>query len=139
MQNGGLYMVQIGLPGWATLQSLKKGDGRYLALPSHGLVYARIPKAANSSIKYTLHDFLFGRQENIKKEVTRDGYWREQESDLCELVDIRGLQKKYSGFFVFSFVRNPFCRIASCYFEKIAQREQQGAPSFFLKHCPVLK
>ena len=124
-------MFQVGLPFWAKLQLLKKGKGRYLALPSHGLVYARIPKAANTSIKYTLHDFLFGPQDNIKKIVTQDKYWKEHESDLVDLVDIRGLQKKYSSFFVFSFVRNPFCRIASCYFEKIAQKEQRGEASGF--------
>ncbi|PCI59796.1 MAG: hypothetical protein COB37_10895 [Kordiimonadales bacterium] len=124
-------MFQVRLPQWAKPQSMKKKNGHYLALPRHGLVYARIPKAANSSIKHTMHDFLFEPQENTNRKVNQDRYWAEHESGLADLVDIRGLQKKYSDFFVFTFVRNPFCRIASCYFDKIARREHRSKPSKF--------
>lgn len=124
-------MLQSGRAYWEKLPFWSKEKRRYLVLPKHRLVYARIPKAANTSIKYTLHDFLFGPQEDIKKQVTRDIYWQQHKSALTDFLDIKALQKNYSDFFVFSFVRNPFCRIASCYYEKIAQREQRGLPSAF--------
>lgn len=78
-------------------------------------VYSRIPKAANSTIIASLYanngklpsiEYI----ENIKSNSPR----------LSKLNN-KQVESIASGYFVFTFVRNPFVRLISCYRDKILQ------------------
>jgi hypothetical protein len=63
-------------------------------------IFIRMPKVANTSIRKALSTGFPNEVHEIKL----------QRSDISS---------KYSDYFVFSFVRNPFSRIVSCYNNKI--------------------
>ena len=62
---------------------------------THQLIYVRVPKSANSSIRKSIP------------------------SGVESKVDITRLGKLYPGYLSFSFVRNPWARLVSAYTEKI--------------------
>ncbi len=98
----------------------------YLFLPEHDLAYARVPKAANSSIKQSLHDLLFGEQHMVR-DVNRDEFWRNLPDDRARLLSAAELMRDAPEAFVFTFTRNPFSRVASCYFDKLILKNRLAA------------
>ncbi|TNG03499.1 MAG: hypothetical protein EP297_00315 [Gammaproteobacteria bacterium] len=54
------------------------------------------------------------------------------ESIQADTLTAKELTRNYPNAFVFSFTRNPFSRISSCYFDKIVKRPE--LPVFFRKH-----
>ena len=77
-------------------------------------VYARIPKAANSTVVATLHAVETGR--SIIAEI---GPIKRSFAAFSQL-DEQGLERVEADDFRFSFVRNPYTRILSAYLDKIA-------------------
>ena len=81
-------------------------------------IYIPIPKAGTKSIKKVLADYMyneysdgrFNQAESQKKELP---FKKIQKSSLIEL-------KKKN--FIFAFVRNPYERILSCFFDKINKK-----------------
>jgi hypothetical protein len=69
--------------------------GRVVVWDSHRLIYVRVPKSANSSIRKSITGGVESR------------------------VDLTRLDKLYPGYLTFSFVRNPWARMVSVYTEKI--------------------
>jgi hypothetical protein len=72
-----------------------KDAGRIVVWDEHKLIYVRVPKSANSSIRKSIPDGIENR------------------------VDITQLKKLYPEYLSFSFVRNPWARLVSAYTEKI--------------------
>ena len=91
-----------------------------IVLKEHNIAYVRIPKVANSSIKFVLaHRMLDVPEDKPIKGTTKDAYWRKAEK--ADLVGYQDFRKHYKDFFCFSFVRNPFDRLMACYNNKIIE------------------
>jgi hypothetical protein len=95
----------------------------YVILKQYNLAYGRVPKAANSSIKLALHNLLNGEQPRVPG-VNRDNFWRSFPNDLADLLTAAHLTQRNPDTYVFSFTRNPYSRIASCYYSKIINRHK---------------
>jgi len=83
-------------------------------LEKNKIIYIPVPKAAQSSIR-----------------------------NACNKIERTNLSKKYNpkAYFVFSFVRNPYDRVVSCYEDKInnsKEKEKQGKFNNFLSKYPQL-
>ena len=78
-------------------------------------VYARIPKAANSTVIATLHAAETGRMHLSEDEIkaVKLGYARPSQLRRRELARLR------ADYFKFSFVRNPYTRLVSAYLDKV--------------------
>ncbi len=104
---------------------LSADRGRHcLVLKNYNLAYARIPKAANSSIKHALHEMLFGPEPNHIANVNRDKFWHKHPSGQAEMMTPAQARKTYPSLYIFSFVRNPYARMVSCYYNKIVYRDK---------------
>ncbi len=110
-------------------------DLNYVHVIEHKLAYARVPKAANSSIKIALNDFLFGRKAFVPG-MNRDAYWKKHPSGRVALISAGRLARVDPDCFVFSFTRNPFSRVVSCYYNKIVLRPELP---FFFETCGFTK
>ena len=91
------------------------------------LMYGRVPKVANSSIKASLCKLLSIRPDGGIK-TTSDRFWRENthgETELVSPLQARRLRKTH---FSFSFVRNPFDRLVAAYNNKILEIEDVPLP-----------
>ena len=96
----------------------------FILLPQHSIAYARVPKAANSAIKLSLHDLLFGEQRRVRK-VNRDEFWRNLPDDRAQVLSAAEMLRDHPNAFVFTFTRNPFSRVASCYFDKLILSDEK--------------
>ena len=91
------------------------------------LMYGRVPKVANSSIKASLCRLLSLRPDGGIK-TTSDRFWRDNthgETQLITPLQARRLRKTH---FSFSFVRNPFDRLVAAYNNKILEIEDVPLP-----------
>ncbi|MGI9464862.1 MAG: sulfotransferase family protein [Aestuariivirgaceae bacterium] len=107
---------------------IPNGARSYVVLKDFGLTYGRIPKAANSTIKAALFELLKLEVEDHSS-LSRDGFWRQIPDGKADLLTGAQLQKRHPDAFIFSFTRNPFARVSSCYFNKI--KLKQVPSSFF--------
>lgn len=94
----------------------------YIVLPQLGLGYGRIPKAANSMIKRLLAraaglEELFGDEP-----FSQDRNWATKAPHAYFLTASEA-RRRFPDVFLFSFVRDPLSRLASCYRSKIARPE----------------
>ncbi len=93
-----LLRILIKLRDKIGIYRIKHRTGKKHLLTKYNAIYFKIPKVANTSLRSTF------------RKVT----------DLKLLPYKRSLnEKEYDRFFKFSFVRNPFDRLVSCYAEKI--------------------
>ena len=99
-----------------------KGKG-FLYIPKHNLVYARIPKCANTSIKTTLSELVkVSTAKNPRTartlQPTNDRFWKQCTTEAMFLKPDKytAIRKKA---FAFTFIREPLQRLHSCYREKI--------------------
>lgn len=99
----------------------------FILFKSFALMYGRVPKVANSSIKASLCRLLSTSVEEGSRS-TADRFWRELtngETDLITPLQARHLRGSH---FSFSFVRNPFDRLVSAYNNKIIENETLTKP-----------
>ena len=95
---------------------------RFNELP---LIYGRVPKVANTSIKAALVRLL--NQPPDKGRSTSDAFWSQnthQETSVITAQETSSLRGRY---FSFSFVRNPFDRLVSAYNNKILELDDVSA------------
>ncbi len=99
----------------------------FIRMKQHKLLYGRVPKAANSSIKAALCRLLTERPPKGTK-TTSDKFWQTETNDESELVTLRKARKYRHSHFSFSFVRNPFDRLIAAYNNKVIEIEEPPLP-----------
>ena len=105
--------------------SLFRPTPHFIAIPSLGIAYGRVPKVGNSAIKRTLaHGAgLQGRFPN--KGFSKDRNWKTLAPDAY-FVDAGTLRRDFPELLVFAFVREPLSRLASCYRSKLTEGRTIG-------------
>ena len=91
------------------------------------LLYGRVPKAANSSIKAALCHLLSERPPKGTK-TTSDKFWQNETNNETELITLRKAQRYRYSHTSFSFVRNPFDRLIAAYNNKVIEIEEPPLP-----------
>ena len=93
----------------------------HVVLPDYQIAYLSIPKVACSSIRYALAGLVFGRE--------LDPYGRDKDLRIHEDVFIgkplKSIARNHDHYFKFTFVRNPWDRLLSCYNDKIKNPERR--------------
>lgn len=91
------------------------------------LMYGRVPKVANSSIKASLCKLLkHPADEGVR--TTADSFWRDATHGETELITPLQARRHRGTHFSFSFVRNPFDRLVSAYNNKIIENVELTRP-----------
>ena len=106
---------------------MSKSPRHFILFRDIPLLYGRVPKVANSSIKSTLCKLLTQHPSGGIK-TTADRFWRENthgETQLVTPLQARRLRKSH---FSFSFVRNPFDRIVAAYNNKVREIDDVPLP-----------
>lgn len=99
----------------------------FIVFKDFPLVYARVPKVANTSIKEALARHVpIEEKQDLKP--SNDRFWRACTKGHTQLLTADELAKDTRQLFSFSFVRDPLDRLFSCYVNKIVMN---GAPSQF--------
>lgn len=99
----------------------------FIVLDAQKIVYGRVPKVANSSIKAALARFLEGPVDPAVKK-TKDHFWQKSTGRQTRMVKKAEALKLNEQNFSFSFVRNPFDRVVSCYNNKVISNPVVSAP-----------
>jgi len=99
----------------------------FIRMKRHNLLYGRVPKAANSSIKAALCRLLSERPPKGTK-TTSDRFWQHETNQETELITLRRARKYRRSHFSFSFVRNPFDRLIAAYNNKVIEIEAPPLP-----------
>ena len=87
------------------------------------LLYGRVPKVANSSIKAALCRLLKSPQDKGVR-TTADSFWRTGTNGETSMLSNHDARMCRGTHFSFSFVRNPFDRLVSAYNNKLIELEQ---------------
>ena len=87
------------------------------------LLYGRVPKVANSSIKAALCRLLKSPQEEGVR-TTADSFWRTGTNGETSMLSNHDACMCRGTHFSFSFVRNPFDRLVSAYNNKLIELDQ---------------
>ena len=99
----------------------------FIHIKEHNLLYGRVPKVANSSIKAVLCRLL--NQKPIKSiKTTSDRFWRDCTHEETELLTPNQARKLRSSHYSFSFVRNPFDRLVAAYNNKVIEIDEPPLP-----------
>ena len=86
------------------------------------LIYGRVPKVANSSVKAALTRLLSQPPEDGYR-TTADVFWRKGTHGETTMISAEEALKRRGNHFIFSFVRNPFDRLVSAYNNKLVENE----------------
>ncbi len=91
------------------------------------LLYGRVPKVANSSIKACLCRLLTTSPEQGSR-TTSDAFWSKGTHGETSMTDKYSARMRRGTHFSFSFVRNPFDRLVSAYNNKILELDEVPGP-----------
>lgn len=83
---------------------------KYMVLEDKKLIYLEVPKVANCSIKASMLKNKFKDDYSVQRESLK--------------YTVHNLDNKYDDYYKFTFVRNPFERIVSCYESKYHKDRQ---------------
>ena len=106
-----------------TQPKLKYFQGRHFALHEYQAIYFEVPKAACSSIIMKCADLI---NLNIDKESIHS----QNNKNKIPKINQELLHSEYNNYYKFTFVRNPWDRLVSCYKDKIREDENFNAPTF---------
>jgi hypothetical protein len=95
-------------------------NSRTLIDTKHKFVYSRVPKAANSSVVATLY-----LEDDIKSLPASVEHLKCRDKRLVDLSrhEVERIEAEYCKF---TFVRNPYTRLASCYLDKFKRPHPVG-------------
>ena len=82
------------------------------------ILYGRVPKVANSSVKAALGKLLKHKPSD-GPQMKSDAFWRDGTGGETEMLSPADALAAREGKLCFAFVRNPFDRLVSCYANKI--------------------
>lgn len=91
------------------------------------LMYGRVPKVANSSIKSSLCKLLIKDPDGGIK-TTADRFWQQNTHGETKLITAAQARRLRASHFSFSFVRNPFDRLVAAYNNKVLENEDVPLP-----------
>lgn len=97
-------------------------EEHYILFQRLPLIYARVPKVANSSVKAALTRLLEQPPEEGYR-TTADAMWRKGTHGETTMVDALAARQRRGSHFIFSFVRNPFDRLVSAYNNKLVEND----------------
>ena len=97
-------------------------DEHFILFQQLPLIYGRVPKVANSSVKAALTRLLDQPPEEGYR-TTADALWRKGTHGETTMVDAVEAMQRRSSHFCFSFVRNPFDRLVSAYNNKLIEND----------------
>ena len=102
-------------------------ERHFIQLRDLPLLYGRVPKVANSSIKASLSRLLTQNPEQGLR-TTSDAFWSKATKGETCMVNNHTARMCRGTHFCFSFVRNPFDRLVSAYNNKILELDEVPAP-----------
>ncbi|MEO1001858.1 MAG: sulfotransferase family protein [Cyanobacteria bacterium J06638_7] len=95
--------------------------GEHFILFEHiPLIYGRVPKVANSSVKAALTRLLHHAPDEGFRS-TADAFWRNGTHGETTMIDGEAALGRRGTHMIFSFVRNPFDRLVSAYNNKLIE------------------
>ena len=106
---------------------MSKSARHFILFRDIPLMYGRVPKVANSSIKASLCKLLSLRPDGGIK-TTSDRFWRDNTHGETQLITPLQARRLRTSHFSFSFVRNPFDRLVAAYNNKILEIEDVPFP-----------
>lgn len=95
------------------------GREHFIVFRDYPIVYGRVPKAANSTIKIMLARILSAQQ----RRVLSDEFWKNNPLGETAMLRTRDAAALPADRLVFTFVRNPLERLASFYDNKVKDPE----------------
>ena len=102
-------------------------DRHFIQFRDLPLLYGRVPKVANSSIKACLCRLLTTSPERGSR-TTSDAFWSQGTHGETSMTDKYSARMCRGTHFSFSFVRNPFDRLVSAYNNKILELDEVPGP-----------
>ena len=99
----------------------------FIRIKRHKLLYGRVPKAANSSIKAALCRLLSEMPPKGSK-TTSDRFWQHETNQETELITLGRARQYRLSHFSFTFVRNPFDRLVAAYNNKVIENDAPPMP-----------
>lgn len=110
-----------------------RGKG-FLLIERHQLLYARVPKVANTAIKHVLAELLDDVDDTTALRPTNDRFWKActrqagfiRPDDYCD---------RYEELLSFTFIRDPLERLFSCYVDKIVDNQCRSQSFQRLGYC----
>ena len=102
-------------------------DRHFIRFRDLPLLYGRVPKVANSSIKACLCRLLTTSPEQGSR-TTSDAFWSQGTHGETSMMDKYSARMCRGTHFSFSFVRNPFDRLVSAYNNKILELDEVPGP-----------
>ena len=104
-------------------------ERHYIQFRDLPLLYGRVPKVANSSIKACLCRLLTTSPEQGSR-TTSDAFWSKGTHGETSMTDKYSARMRRGTHFSFSFVRNPFDRLVSAYNNKILELDEVPEPMY---------
>ena len=102
-------------------------DHHFICFRNLPLLYGRVPKVANSSIKAALARLLdLPSTKGVR--TTADSFWMDGTEGQTSMVNNTTARLCRGTHFCFSFVRNPFDRLVSAYNNKILELDEPPGP-----------
>lgn len=95
-------------------------DEHFILFNGLPLIYGRVPKVANSSVKAALTRLLRQPPDESYR-TTADALWRKGTHGETRMISAAEALERRSSHFCFSFVRNPFDRLVSAYNNKLVE------------------
>lgn len=83
------------------------------------LIYGRVPKVANSSVKDALSHLLVEQVSSEARRTQSDRFWKQETNGETHMATPGFAWRRRKEKYCFAFVRNPFDRLVSCYSNKM--------------------
>ncbi|MEJ1161970.1 sulfotransferase family 2 domain-containing protein [Prosthecomicrobium sp. N25] len=107
------------LASWLT-SFLPGREAHFVVVPRLRLVYARVPKVANTAVRSLLADHV-DRTAGPAPPPNKDSFWRGDGAVDGRIVSGAEVLGRYGDHLCFTIVRDPFDRLVSCWSDMIAR------------------